>query len=485
MSLTKFNRVNFKKSQKGLSLLELMVAMSIMGIAAYIGSGILQDVTKEGIFAERRSQVAQIVSELTRASNIFVARVVPNGFDPIYTSDFNNSRLGPNWYSSTDTTSNASSQGKWVYKKHIDIGAHPSNNNRRFDSFVNSSFQNEGCTNSPDVAHCDVAHCVPPTNLRSWGRLGSVPDTPSVVPDTPSVVNVQDPCSDLGSCYCPSDYQSSRVGWSHLSISEDLYKCEKSTDTTQPLNSQPTSVPLLTIDKFNGAQKSHDLVLTSLIFKKSDGSTTIQNTGAYLSRCVPAADLAKVDSDYQQYDKIDQLKRPFISNASGSIATSTVATSTGNQTVKTYVAPEIKCCDLAKDITQPLMSNCEFISNNVTASYYPTVFLYRGENKVSAIPNAASRRLVPGMAMVLRFDNAANPQSFDLSVLQIENACMTGRKRAFWPCDSNPSNELVPKDGEFNNQTEIKVITKSGTPTSDVSGSGIIKLGTRAVFDNK
>ncbi len=425
--------VNFIKSKKGLSLLELMVAMSIMGVVAYIGSSILQNVTKEGIYAERRSQVAQIVTEITRASNIFVARVVPNGFDPIYTGNFSNSRIGTAWYSDANASTDVSSadMGKWVSK-------------------YNSLSLSQTLKDDPTVS----------------SKYACASITPSATPFQSAGAT----CFSLNSCV----YNSTPSG---LNFNEAVLRCEKS--------GSALTVPLLAIDKFNGAQRSHDLVLTSLIFKKSDGSTTIQNTGAYLSRCVPAADLSKVDTDYQQYDKIDKLKRPFIANASGSVTTSTVATSTENQTVKTYVAPDLRCCDLGKDLTQDLMSNCESISNNGTALYYPTVFLYRGENKVSAIPNVASRSLVPGLAMVLRFDSAANPQSFDLSVLQIENACMTGRRRAFWPCDSNPSNNLAPKDGEFNNQTEIKVIVKGGAPTTGASGSGIIKLGTRAVFESQ
>jgi hypothetical protein len=91
--------------------------------------------------------------------------------------------------------------------------------------------------------------------------------------------------------------------------------------------------------------------------------------------------------------------------------------------------------------------------------------------------------LIPGLALIMQIDSVT-PKSFKLTTLQIENACKSGRKRINWPCAVSDTNSLIPKNGEFDTQVEVKVLVKSGSVASGLSSGGIMNLGDSVDYNN-
>lgn len=127
----------------------------------------------------------------------------------------------------------------------------------------------------------------------------------------------------------------------------------------------------------------------------------------------------------------------------------------------------------------------EAITLGEKAKYLPTVFVFKGESKVSSWPDPQDRVLIPGLALIMQIDSSM-ASSFKLTTLIIENACKSGKRRSSWPCKSKVIEGVdmpYPEDGQFSAQLEIKVISKIGSVTSSISNGGIINLGNTVNYD--
>ncbi|MEI7441084.1 MAG: type II secretion system protein, partial [bacterium] len=89
----------FKKfrSLKGLTLVELMIAVGLVGMVTALGFTLLLDVSKEKILLENTSTVRSTASLFQKLSNIFGAQVTHTHFDPLNVVDFSNKKIGSSW----------------------------------------------------------------------------------------------------------------------------------------------------------------------------------------------------------------------------------------------------------------------------------------------------------------------------------------------------------------------------------------------------
>lgn len=444
-------KLNKVYSKKGLSLLELMIAIGLMGIVALVGSSILGNVTKEGLYVENRNIIRQTTAVLEKVTNRVVSKVSPTQYDPFNVVNFDNKKIGTEWKEVGDlkqTQSAVSTQEQGNLKV-------------IYNQIANSSqlIPNE-------LAVRGLGGCSPSSCYSCETALAST---------NPALMNEGTVCAPLNSCL----YYSSK-NYLKTTFTEKVSLCVKPT----AIASGPLKVLALQVDKFLGAQSSHDLVVTDLTV---DSSLKISKAGyksnaVYMSRCVAVEDLSKVNS-FQTYASIDSLRRPFV-NKLEAVATETQKNAQGqNVSVKIFKPTDIKCCTPPKSSDREWTDDCKAVAEGDSAKFLPTIFVYKGENSVSTWPAQSERFLIPGLALIMQLDSAS-PKTFKLTTVQIENTCKSGRKRSNWPCSADDNNPYIPKNGEFSAQVEVKVTPKSGTVASGIVGSGIINLGNSVKFGN-
>lgn len=448
-------------SQSGLSLLELMIAVGLVAIVALAGSSLLSNISTEKLVTENRNVIRQTTSTLQKVVNRVSSKVTHTQYDPFNVVDFSNKKIGSEWiesnagqsFSGSASTNTISTQEKGVLKQ---IYNKPSNSSQVLNSNADLKF----------IPGCDgCSSCETFLDKTS---------------SSASVLNNNTTCAPLNSCL----YYSLKVG---SIFKEIISKCNKPTTTSSGFK-----VLALSVDKFSGAQTSHDLVFTDLTINKS--SSTInkadyKSNAVYMSRCVPVDELKVIDS-YSTYDRINVLRRPFIKE-NQKISTSTVTVdklvngriTRTTERVSTYSSANVVCCTSPKELSKEWMDDCLPISSGDNAKFLPTIFVYKGDGSVSTWPALSERLLIPGLALIMQIDNKS-AKSFKLTTLQIENACKSGRKRASWPCSADKNNPYIPKNGEFDSQVEIKLIFKSGSVAAGLSSGGIMNLGDSVNYNN-
>jgi type II secretory pathway pseudopilin PulG len=191
---------------------------------------------------------------------------------------------------------------------------------------------------------------------------------------------------------------------------------------------------------FNQALSSHDFAHVRLK-AMAGGGPLIQPVvdAVLLSRCVDS----RSNSTPTTLAGLNALKRPIIS---GGIA---------------------KCCDIAPHV-EP--SGCEEITNG---TYWPTIFTYKKDGTVLALPTENDRRLVPGLGFFIEF--SGNPAtSYTLHSFSLVNKCLTsvtsGRNCAEPKLGWSPSNQ---------DSFSLSHTTDAGSVTGDLAGAGLIRFGGR------
>jgi|GEM_PF-1055507 len=213
----------------------------------------------------------------------------------------------------------------------------------------------------------------------------------------------------------------------------------------------PQVVPNIVFGSYMRARTTHDLDIYHL-----------ENSGVvvdalYMSRCVPVGELPNVHGKYQTIADVDALDRPLM------------------------ISPtEFRCCKLSGTVLAPIVGTCVDREKQV-----PTIFVYRGENKVSALPADSDRDVLPGLGfvMIFRFPSVASdtPSDASLVTLWVQNSCMIGRLSAQWPCRAAPGTTL--SDADFRAQTEAKFTSQPAKLVSSMGGSGFMRLDTGVIRD--
>lgn len=435
-----------RSSQKGLSILELMIALGLMGIVALVGTSILGNASKESIYVENRNIVRQTTSLLGKVSNKISQRVTPSQFDPFNSLSFSNSRIGEEWKEIGDltgaaTTLKSQEQGKQltIYDKlNLDqqLKLKPSEiQSMTIDEKVKGLSECEKCRS------CETAHLSAPVEKAT--------------------------CSPINSCYYSTLATYDRVQ-RVTKYKEKITLCDKSA-----LSGAGLYVRSLMVGGFNGAQSSHDLVVSDMQLSNDVkvSAADFKSNTVYMSRCVETTKLNDIDK-IQKITEIDSLRRPILIPTVGA----------PNASVNHYTSSDIKCCLPPSNKTGEWTSKCEALVVGGIAKYLPTIFVYSGENNVLSLPAKSERFLIPGLALVMQFDSQS-PKTFRLQSFQIENACKTGRKRSSWPCAADQKNPFIPAKDQFNEQVEVKVISASGSVASGIVGSGIINFGNTLNFE--
>jgi prepilin-type N-terminal cleavage/methylation domain-containing protein len=447
-------------SQKGVTLIELMIAVGLMSLVALLGSTILSNVTKEKVFTENRNLIRQTVSLTQKITNKVGSKVTHTQFDPFNVVSFSNKKIGDAWVDLSYGKSFSGSASSETTRS-LELG-------KLKNIFVKPT--NASQQIKTDMTESDLRY------LSGCSDCGSCETFLNKSSGAKSLLNAGVDCAPLNSCLFYSVYNSRTRNFDEL-----VSKCDK-----LPTNSAGYKVLALAVDKFSGAQTSHDLVLSDL--SVSDASKTIskanfKSNSVYMSRCVPVDQIQNIGT-YVTFEKINLLRRPFIfqnENLTKKTVKQSVNGVVKDVVIDEYNAANIQCCTPPKErgLEWTAPGQCEAIASGENAKYLPTIFVYKGENNVSTWPAPGERFLIPGLAFIMQIDSV-NAKSFKLNTLVIENACKSGRRRSSWPCKNKFSGEVdlqYPADGEFNAQLEIKILSKSGSVTSGLSSGGITNLG--------
>ncbi len=448
-------KLKLLRSQKGLSILELMISIGLMGIVAVVGTSIYSNVAQEKIAVENRNTIRQTTATLQKVVNRIATKVTPTEYDPIHVLNFSNEIIGDAWveynygvsFSSAASSEKTSSQDKGILK--------PIYYKTNTSQILN-----------PTADLRNVSGCAECSSCESFDKANIVTGL----------------CASLDRCL----YSSIKFGNSFI---EKISKCVNSTSS-----STATKVFTFALDEFSGAQTSHDLVFSDLAISNSSSTISKENyksNSVYMSRCVPVGDLKDIDSKYKTFKAIDNLMRPYIKSSENVSSQFVLVDKVVNgktikvrEKVTSFNSANIECCK------PPILTGGKWVKSNCTPlikssnpEYLPTIFVYQGEGKISTWPAPSDRILIPGLALIMQIDSIT-PKSFKLTTLQIENACKSGRKRINWPCAVSDTNSLIPKNGEFDTQVEVKVLVKSGSVASGLSSGGIMNLGDSVDYNN-
>lgn len=195
-----------------------------------------------------------------------------------------------------------------------------------------------------------------------------------------------------------------------------------------------------------GVNMSHDSYQLEAyrLTKDASGNPVKSTLHALISRCVDA----KLDREYLTLAEILALRKPLVVN---------------NQ---------LHCC------ADPLA--CPSGDSN-SKQFWPTIFIYKGENQVTMLPNKSEREIVPGAGFFVWFNRQRNPDQATFVAFILENRCKL-TKIGF--ADRSPGKcartTLGYDDAEFSKfDTDIvyqQIMNLSRPLASDLSGSGFMKM---------
>jgi hypothetical protein len=211
-----------------------------------------------------------------------------------------------------------------------------------------------------------------------------------------------------------------------------------------PTSTIPSALqPVLTFSVGGNTLSQDSFLLEAYrLGKDATGVPEKSTLHALISRCIDG----KQDINYQSIATILTLRKPIVIN---------------NQ---------LHCCaDLAACPSEDSSSK----------QYWPTIFVYKGENQITTIPVRSEREVVVGAGFFANFNRVRNADQVTYTAFLLENRCKL-TKLGFGARSPAGCARTLPgytNDSTFNSDIFYQLIMNQSRPTaSDLSGSGFMKM---------